>query len=172
MLQNRCFFKKISPCYFSPEWHISGRHLSTLIIMEFFSSFWNKTRVCQKHNKKKNWAIDTEGSFKKSPLGDRQWDWFWRFHVICEGTAYSFASGLVVLFVRTPGYSQRSVVFFKSQTHRQRWMFLGVLWRLDPGPGSLSSVCPHLSGASEQWDHSDVALTFFSSFFLLKFLPF
>lgn len=44
--------------------------------------------------------------------------------------------------------------FFKSQTHRQRWMFLRVLWRLDPGPGSPSSAHIHVPGASEQRDPS------------------
>lgn len=40
--------------------------------------------------------------------------------------------------------------FFKCQTHRQRWMFLGVLCRLDPGAGSPVVPGP---GASEQCGH-------------------
>lgn len=36
--------------------------------------------------------------------------------------------------------------FFKSQTHRQRWMFLGVLWRLDPGAGSPASAWSPFQG--------------------------
>lgn len=44
--------------------------------------------------------------------------------------------------------------FFKSQTHRQRWMFLGVLWRLDPGAGSPASAwSPFQEPVSEQCGH-------------------
>lgn len=63
---------------------------------------------------RERWIIEIGGALKKftgSPLRDRQQDWFWWFYVTSEGTACSLASENVVLFVKTPRYSQRSVVF-------------------------------------------------------------
>lgn len=45
------------------------------------------------------------------PLGVGEQNWFWWSHVTCEGTLCFFASGNIVLSVRNPRYSQRSVVF-------------------------------------------------------------
>lgn len=69
---------------------------------------------------RKNGQQKQRGALKAQRWGTGKWDWFWWAHVVCEGAASSFASGNTVAFVRTPGYSQRSVVFSKSQTHRQR----------------------------------------------------
>ena len=45
------------------------------------------------------------------PLGVGEQNWFWWSHMTCKGTLCFFASGNIVLSVRNPRYSQRSVVF-------------------------------------------------------------
>lgn len=78
-----------------------------LLILLKWSTYLSKTT-----KSKEQWIIEIAlKKFTGSPLGDRQQDWFWWSYVTCEGTACSLASGNVVLFVKTPRYSQRSVVF-------------------------------------------------------------
>lgn len=67
---------------------------------------------------------------------DRQQDYFIRSHDVCR-QACSFASGNVELSVKTPRYSQRSVVFSNPNSPTALnvpWSPLN--WMLDPGPGS------------------------------------